>query len=118
VPTFSVRRSMFSELQLLGDGHSPPIRGISPAPYSTRSRPVAPIYGVSVQEPLSESPDVELSISFKFSFVCSISVPRVMGKYVVHQVETPYLVRLKLPLGGRLVSQGVPFETHPLPFIP
>jgi len=34
-----------------------------------------------------------------------------MGKYVVHQVETPYLVRLKLLLGGRLVSQGLSFET-------
>ena len=73
----------------------------------------------SVQEPLSESPDVELSISFKFSFVRSILDPRVMGKYVVHQVETPYLERLKLLLGGRLVSQGVPLgQTHPLPFIP
>jgi hypothetical protein len=64
-----------------------------------------------VQEPLSESPDAELSISFKLTFVHSILVPRVRGIYVVHQVVTPYLVRLKLPLGGRLVSQGVLFET-------
>ena len=64
-----------------------------------------------MQERLSESPDVELSISCKFPIVRSISVPRVMGKYMVRQVETPYVVRLKLPLGGRLVSQGVPFET-------
>jgi len=49
----------------------PPIRGVSLAPCSLVSRPVTPIYGASVQEPLSESPDVELSISFKFSFVHS-----------------------------------------------
>jgi len=30
---------------------------------------------------------------------------------MVRQVETPYLVRLKLPLRGRLVSHGVPFGT-------
>ena len=64
-----------------------------------------------MQEPLSESPDAEFSISFKFSFRHSISVPLVMGKYVVHQVENPYLVRLKLPQGDRLVSQRVQFET-------
>ena len=98
-------------LKLLGGGHSPPIKGVLPAPCSTGSRPVASICRLSVQEPLSDSPDAELSISFKFSFVHSISVPRVMGKCVVHQVETRYLVRLKLPLGGHLVSQGVPL-TH------
>jgi len=35
-----------------------------------------------------------------------------MGKYMDHQVETPYSVRLKLPLGSRLVPQGVAFETE------
>jgi len=64
-----------------------------------------------MQEPLSESPDAELSMCFGFLFVNSISVPRVKGKHMVHQVETPFLVRLGLPLGGRPVSQGVPFET-------
>jgi len=111
VPTFSVRPSGFSGLELLGGGLSPPVRGVSPTPCSTGSRPVAPVYGAFVQEPLSESPDAELSISFKLTFVHSILVPRVRGIYVVHQVVTPYLVRLKLPLGGRLVSQGVLFET-------
>ena len=111
MPTYSVRPSRFSERKFLGDGRFSPIRGVSPAPSSTGSHQVAPVCGASVQEPLSES--------FKFSFVRSISVPRVMGKCVVHHVETPYLVRLKLPLGGHLVSQGLPFETDPpTAFIP
>jgi len=89
----------------------PPVRGVSPAPCSTGSRTVAQICGASLQEPFLESPDAELSMCFGYLFVCSNLVPRVKGKYMVHQVETPYLVRLRLLLGGRLVSQGVPFET-------
>ena len=59
----------------------PPIRGVSSAPCSTCSLTVVTICGVSVQEPMSESPNTELSMSYKFIFVCSIMVLQVMAKY-------------------------------------
>ena len=76
--TFSVMLSTFSELELLTGGRSPVI-GFSLAPCLSGSRPVVPICGASVQETLSESPGVELSISSKLTFVHSVSVPRILG---------------------------------------
>jgi len=81
VPTLSARHSRFSPLTLLGDGLSPPIRGVSSAPCSTGFLTVVPICRASVLQPLSESPDAERSMSSKFPFVCSSMVPRVMRKY-------------------------------------
>ena len=64
-----------------------------------------------MQEPLSQSPDAERSMSSKFTFVFSSMVPRVMGKYGPPRINPVFGEAKKLPLGGHLVSQGVPFGT-------
>ena len=64
MPTFSVRPSRFSKLKLLGDGRSAQSR--ESRPLLAQMGPVSPVCEASVQEPLSESLDAELSISFKF----------------------------------------------------
>jgi len=99
----SVRPSRFPVVGILGVRCSSPIRGVSPAPYSARSRSAAPC-GVSVQEPVSESTDVERSLCSKVMLMCFISVPRARWNYTVHQVEPHYLVSLHY--SGR--SPGIP----------
>jgi len=54
-------------------------------------------------ESVLESPSTELSVDSK-PFIRSILIPRVEGKYVVHQAEPQYLVRLNT--SGRL--PGIP----------
>jgi len=119
MPTFSARHTRFFPLALLGDGHSPPIRGVSSAPCSAGFRTVVPICRASVQFPLSESLDAEHSMSFKFTFVCSSVVPRVMGKYgppsnnpILGKANSYSWEVARYPMGCRLI------QTHPLPFIP
>jgi hypothetical protein len=66
-------------------------------------RRISPWLDPSV-ESLLESPIAELSLDSNFSTVPSIVVPRVHGKYKVHQIEPLYLV--SLDTSGR--SPGIP----------
>jgi len=58
-----------------------------------------------VQEPLSESPDAERSMSSKFTFIYSNMVPRVMGKYGPPN-NNPMLGKAKVTSGRSPVIPG------------
>jgi len=58
-------------------------------------------------------------MSYKFTLVYSSMVLQVMGKYGPPSSNPVLDKAKKLSLGGRLVHQGVPFETDSsIPFIP